>query len=304
MSQLELRNAGKSYGGPAVLKGINLTVEEGDFVSIIGFSGTGKTTLISLLAGLIMPDGGQVLMQGRPITGPDPERGIVFQNYSLLPWLTVAENIHLAVDQLHPDWSASQRAEHTAKYIAMVKLTPAAGKYPGELSGGMRQRVSVARALAMQPKVLLLDEPLSALDALTRAQLQDEISDIWLQQRTTVIWITNDPDEALLMADRVIPLIPGRGEGATLAAEIPVPLPRPRDRRNINHDPQFQALRRDLINVLLDAKKQTANTLTRQVSLPDILPEDIMTPNSHRLLGRRGPRRRSDEQKEEVEIAL
>lgn len=305
MSQLSLQNVSKSYGGPEVLRGINLTVEEGDFVSIIGFSGTGKTTLISLLAGLIPASTGSVMMNGKPITGPDPERGIVFQNYSLLPWLTVAENIRLAVDAIHPDWSAAQCEQHVAKYIAMVKLTPAAGKYPSELSGGMRQRVSVARALAMQPKVLLLDEPLSALDALTRAQLQDEISEIWLQQRTTVIWITNDPDEALLMADRVIPLIPGPGQqGATLAPELDIPLPRPRDRRNINKNAAFQALRRELISVLLDAKKQTTGTLTRQVSLPDILPEDIMSPNSNRSRLRTGPRRRSDAQKEEVEIVL
>jgi nitrate/nitrite transport system ATP-binding protein len=305
MAQLLLQNVSKSYGGPEVLRDINLTVEEGDFVSIIGFSGTGKTTLISLLAGLIPATSGMVMMNGQGITGPDPERGIVFQNYSLLPWLTVAENIRLAVDAIHPDWSAAQSAEHVAKYIGMVKLTPAAGKYPSELSGGMRQRVSVARALAMQPKVLLLDEPLSALDALTRAQLQDEISEIWLQQRTTVIWITNDPDEALLMADRVIPLIPGQGgQGATLSPAIAIPLHRPRDRRNINKNTAFQTLRRELISVLLDAKKQTAATLTKQVSLPDILPEDIMNPNTNRAQIRTGPRRRSDAQKEEVEIAL
>lgn len=305
MAQLLIQNVSKSYGGREVLRDINLTVEEGDFVSIIGFSGTGKTTLISLLAGLIPATSGMVMMNGQGITGPDPERGIVFQNYSLLPWLTVAENIRLAVDAIHPDWSAAQSSEHVAKYIGMVKLTPAAGKYPSELSGGMRQRVSVARALAMQPKVLLLDEPLSALDALTRAQLQDEISDIWLQQRTTVIWITNDPDEALLLADRVIPLIPGQGgQGATLSPAIAIPLPRPRDRRNINKNTAFQTLRRELISVLLEAKKQTAATLTKQVSLPDILPEDIMSPNTNRAQIRSGPRRRSDAQKEEVEIAL
>ena len=283
---------------------MNLVVEEGDFVTIIGFSGTEKTTLISLLAGLAKADSGAVLMDGNPITGPNPERGVVFQNYSLLPWLTVSENSHLAVDEVRPDWTKIQRADHVAKYIGMVKLSHAASKYPSELSGGMRQRVSVARALAMEPRVLLLDEPLSALDALTRAQLQDEISDIWLRNRTTVIWVTNDPDEALLMADRVIPLLPGQGKGASLAPEIPVPLERPRDRRGINTNEQFQVLRRQLINTLLDSKKQAGGPLIQRVSLPDILPEDIMNINTVKDMGRTGPRRRSDLKKEDVEIAL
>ena len=305
---LTLKNVSKGFGPQGgrteVLRNLNFEVSEGDFVTIIGFSGTGKTTLISLLAGLTHPDSGEVLMNGAPITGPDPERGVVFQNYSLLPWLTVSENIHLAVDKVKSDWTKQERAEHVAKYIALVKLTPAAGKYPSELSGGMRQRVSVARALAMQPKILLLDEPLSALDALTRAQLQDEISDIWLRNRTTVIWVTNDPDEALLMADRVIPLLPGSGQGATLAPEISVSMDRPRDRRSINHNEKFQVLRRQLINSLLDAKKRLSGTLVQRVTLPDILPEDIMTIDTVRAIGRSGPRRRSDMIKEEVEVAV
>ncbi len=308
MALLELKNVSKGCGSGGactpVLREINLSVKEGDFVTIIGFSGTGKTTLISLLAGLAKPDEGEVLMDGKPVAGPDPERGVVFQNYSLLPWLTVMDNILLAVEALHPDWSRERRREHVSKYIAMVKLTPAAAKFPSELSGGMRQRVSVARALAMQPRVLLLDEPLSALDALTRAQLQDEISDIWLRQRTTVIWVTNDPDEALLMADRVIPLLPGPDRGSTFAPDMAVPIDRPRDRRGINHNEQFQALRRELITTLLDAKKKATGTIIQQVSLPDILPEDIMSINTVRMAGRRGPRRRSDLVREEVESPL
>ena len=210
---LELSAVSKTYGRAherhTVLRDVNLTVQEGDFVSIIGYSGSGKSSLINLVAGLLKPSTGSALMDGKPIEGPGPERGIVFQNYSLLPWLTVTENVRLAVDQLFPNLSESERAEHAAKYVDMVKLTPASGKYPKELSGGMRQRVSVARTLAANPRILLLDEPLSALDALTRATLQDEIVDIWQKNRTTVIWITNDPDEAILVADRVIPLLPG-----------------------------------------------------------------------------------------------
>ena len=308
MAFLEFKNVSKGYGPKQgrteVLRSVDLVVEEGDFVTIIGFSGTGKTTPISLLAGLATADSGEVLMDVQPITGPGPDRGVVFQNYSLLPWLTVSENIHLAVDEVRPDWTKAQRADHVAKYIGMVKLSHASTKYPSELSGGMRQRVSVARALAMQPEVLLLDEPLSALDAPTRAQLQDEISDIRLRNRTTVIWVTNDPDEALPMADRVIPLLPGQGKGATLAPEITVPLERPRDRRGINHNEQFQVLRRQLISTLLESKKQAGGPMIQRVSLPDILPEDIMNISTVRDIGRTGPRRRSDPKKEEVEIAI
>ena len=297
---IELSGVSKSFGGAPVLREIDLSVQEGEFLSIIGYSGAGKTTLISLIAGLIPPDAGSVTLAGKAVTGPGPDRGIVFQNYSLLPWLTVEENVGLAVDEVFPSWSAAERRGHVARHVTMVKLGHAARKLPRELSGGMRQRVAVARALAMEPRVLLLDEPLSALDALTRATLQDEISEIWQRSRTTVIWITNDPDEALLMADRVIPLTPG--PGATLGPSMPIALERPRDRRTINHDPAFKAARAELVNWLLDAKKRAAPSVVRQVSLPDILPEDLNTVNSLQFLSRRGPRRRSDLQKETVEV--
>ena len=301
---LNLNSVTHSYGGkqaPTVLRDISLSVAEGDFVSLIGFSGTGKTTLISLLAGLLRPSSGSVSMEGKPVTGPGPERGIVFQNYSLLPWLNVEENIRLAVDQVFPTWTEEQRRDHTSRYVTMVKLGHAGKKLPRELSGGMRQRVSVARALAMQPRVLLLDEPLSALDALTRAQLQDEISDIWLRNRTTVVWITNDPDEAVLMADRVIPLLPG--DGATLGREIVVDLARPRDRRSVTNEPAFKEMREDIVHQLQSAKQATVSTEVRKVMLPDILPEDLMSRNSLDFFNRRGPRRRSDPKPESMEVS-
>ena len=298
---LELQGIHKSFDGTSVLKDISLTVNEGDFVSIIGYSGTGKSTLINLIAGLQKPTEGSAMMDGLPITGPGPERGIVFQNYSLLPWLTVSENIRLAVDQIYPEKTPDERAAHVKKYVEMVKLGHAAGKYPRELSGGMRQRVSVARTLAINPRILLLDEPLSALDALTRATLQDEIADIWQRNKTTVIWITNDPDEALLVADRVIPLIPGT-DGATLGEEIPVAIDRPRDRRELLKDPHFKSLKLQLINTLLDAKKSSAPKLTKKLSPPDILPEDLGIKRNFGLGGRKEPRRRSQLQKEEVPI--
>ena len=250
---LQLTNVGKSFGYGAerveVLRDVNLTVDRGEFVAIVGFSGSGKSTLISLIAGLIEADAGEVCLNGAPIHGPGPDRGVVFQNYSLLPWLTVYDNVALAVDQVFPQWTPAQRAAQVERYIAMVNLTPAKGKRPSELSGGMRQRVSVARALAMDPEILLLDEPLGALDALTRATLQDEIERIWEQDRKTVVLITNDLDEALLLADRIIPLT--GGPAATLGPSFAVHADRPRDRKSLSKDPDMKHLRRDLTEWLL-----------------------------------------------------
>ncbi|TAE86199.1 MAG: ABC transporter ATP-binding protein [Verrucomicrobia bacterium] len=304
---LELTQVHKGFGRGAqytkVLRDIELLVEEGDFVSIIGYSGSGKSTLINLIAGLLKPDSGQARMDAVPITGPGPERGIVFQNYSLLPWLSVTENVRLAVDQTHPNLSESERAEHAARYIDMVKLSHAAAKLPRELSGGMRQRVSVARTLAANPRILLLDEPLSALDALTRATLQDEIAEIWQKNRTTVIWITNDPDEALLVADRVLPLLPGR-DGATLGNEIRVDLPRPRNRKQLLAAPSFKDLKLQLVNALLDAKKGGTPSVTRKLAAPDILPEDLGKPRNFSLFDHPAPRRRSQLQREELKVEV
>jgi nitrate/nitrite transport system ATP-binding protein len=184
---VELKNVCKTYGEgkekTVILKDINLTVKKSEFIAIVGFSGSGKTTLISTIAGLIQADSGDVLKQGKPIIGPGPDRGVVFQNYSLMPWLTVYENVALAVDAIFKDWPTKQRKAHTEKYIRMVNLGAAMDNKPAELSGGMRQRVNVARALAANPDILLLDEPLSALDALTRGKLQDEILQIWEQEK-------------------------------------------------------------------------------------------------------------------------
>ncbi|MGL4412721.1 ABC transporter ATP-binding protein, partial [Roseinatronobacter monicus] len=249
-----------------VLKNISLSVEEGEFLAILGFSGTGKTTLIDQIAGLDQPDSGEVLFKGAPITGPGPERGLVFQSYSLMPWLTVAGNVALAVDALHRSASRAERAAMVDKYIAMVGLSHARGRRPAELSGGMRQRVSVARALAMNPQVLLLDEPLSALDALTRANLQDEITQIWQADQKTVVLITNDVDEALLLADRIIPLNPD----GTMGAAFTVGIPRPRVRTAMNNDPGFKKLRADVTKYLMDVGIAAKVEETRK--LPQITP--------------------------------
>ena len=252
MAQLEVRDVHKSFvtprGTTRVLGGVNLAVEDGEFVAIVGYSGSGKTTLVSLIAGLLAPDVGEIRLDGVPVSGPGPERGIVFQQYSLLPWMSVYDNVALAVDAVHPDTSAGERRALTEEFIALVNLTAATWKRPRELSGGMRQRVAVARGLATEPKVLLMDEPFSALDALTRATLQDELLRIWGERRSTVVLVTNDVDEAILLADRIYPLTPG--PGAVLGRAIEVALPRPRERRHLSLSPAYQKARQTLVEFL------------------------------------------------------
>jgi nitrate/nitrite transport system ATP-binding protein len=303
MPLLEIKNVSKGFGPKGsrteVLRDINLEIEKGEFVAIVGFSGAGKTTLISLIAGLIKPDHGTLKLNDLEIAEPGPDRGIVFQNYSLLPWLNVYENILLAVDQVNPNWTAAKKQQHVEHYIAMVNLTPARDKKPGELSGGMRQRVSVARALAMEPQILLLDEPLSALDALTRATLQDEISRLRSETHKTVVLITNDPDEGIYLADRIIPLT--AGPGATLGPSFTVEIPHPRDRKAINHFPAFKQLRRDVVEFMLNSKGGKHTAVTRKLVLPDIEPEDLGIP--HSMPGwRKKPVRRHEIKEESVEV--
>jgi nitrate/nitrite transport system ATP-binding protein len=252
MAFLELNRVSKSYGSGAkrteVLHNINLRICEGEFVAIVGRSGSGKTTLISLAAGLSAPDKGTVALRGENVTAPGPDRAVVFQNYSLLPWLSVLENVQLAVDQVHAEWTREKRRQHANHYVSLVNLVAASDKRPRELSGGMRQRVALARALAMNPEVLLLDEPLGALDALTRATLQEELERIWRQDRKTVLLITNDVDEGLLLADRMIVLT--AGPRATLGPEFKIDVERPRTRHMLNHDPRMFRLRREICEFL------------------------------------------------------
>jgi nitrate/nitrite transport system ATP-binding protein len=274
MAILELKSVGKSYGAGAertdVLKNVSLSVKEGEFVAIVGFSGSGKTTLISLAAGLIAPDVGEVLFRGKRVTEPGPERGVVFQSYSLMPWLSVEANVALAVDAVFSRDRAAERTKRVRRYVDMVGLSPAADRKPAELSGGMRQRVAVARALAMEPDVLLLDEPLSALDALTRAKLQKEIEAIWSRERKTVVLITNDVDEAILLADRIIPLNPG--PGATFGPEFAVPFERPRDRSAMNASPAYKRLRAAITQYLMDVGVERAAAGDEQANLPNVVP--------------------------------
>ena len=288
---LEFKGVSKSFGSGAqrtvVLQDINLQIREGEFVAIVGFSGSGKSTLISLIAGLQQADEGAVLCNGQAINGPGPDRGVVFQNYSLMPWMTVRQNVALSVDQVFSKATPAERAARVEKYIDMVNLTPAMDKRPSELSGGMRQRVSVARALAASPDILLLDEPLGALDALTRSKLQDEIIRIWSQEKKTVVLITNDVDEGIIMADRIIPLNPG--PNATLGPEFRVTLPRPRDRAAINHSPEFKRIRREVTQYLMQVgSEKNAAINGNVVSLPQVLPN---TSREHQLEANQKPRK-------------
>jgi len=251
---LSLRGVTKSYvdrssgGRLDVLGGVDLEIADGEFLAILGFSGSGKTTLVQAIAGLVEPDAGEILVRGLPIKGPGRDRGVVFQSYSLMPWLHVEGNIRLAVDAVHATASREERDELTRSTIELVGLTHARTRKIAQLSGGMRQRVAVARALAMKPEILLLDEPLSALDALTRAKLQDEVERIRAQERRTILLVTNDVDEAMLLADRVAVL--DRGPGARISRIFDIGLERPRGRTELNHHPDFIALRAEIVAYL------------------------------------------------------
>ena len=290
---ISMRGVCKGYGSGVtrteVLTDINLNIREGEFLAVVGFSGSGKTTFTQLLAGLIAPDQGEILFDGQPVQGPGPDRGLVFQNYSLLPWLTVRGNIALSVDSVFRHWSKGERRDHVERFIEMVGLTHAAHRRPHELSGGMRQRTSLARTLAMKPKVLLLDEPLSALDALTRSVLQEEILRIWEEERQTCLMITNDVDEAILVADRIVPLNPG--PNASLGPMFSVELDRPRDRSALNQNDRFKGLRNAVTNYLLAVRKKSREdeksaSTAPEFTLPDIMPVDL----SRRPYGMTTPR--------------
>lgn len=274
MAYLELKNICKSFGEGSrkteVLSDINLSIEEGEFVAIVGFTGSGKTTLVDIINGLQEPSSGEVLFKGKPVSGTSHERGVIFQNYSLLPWLTVEQNVNMAVAEAFPKKPKKERASITANYIEMVGLTPATYKRPKELSGGMKQRVAVARALAMKPEMIIMDEPLGALDALTRGNLQDEILNIWNQDKRTALLITNDVDEGIYMADRIIPLRPG--PNATLGPEFTIELDRPRDKTDMNDNPNFKRTRNEIIEYLMDLGEARKAQTGSPIALPDLAP--------------------------------
>ena len=240
----------KTKKGPfCALKNVNLTVAKGEFVALIGHSGCGKSTLLNLIAGLSTPTQGSLLCANREIAGPGPERAVVFQNHSLLPWLTCFENVYLAVERVFSTTEPkAQLRARTDAVLAMVGLTAAAQKRPGEISGGMKQRVGIARALSMEPKVLLLDEPFGALDALTRAKLQDELLAIVHKTQSTVVMVTHDVDEAVLLSDRIVMMT--NGPSATIGEVLAIDLPRPRNRVALAESTQYLGYRKAVIDFL------------------------------------------------------
>ncbi|RKR14262.1 nitrate/nitrite transport system ATP-binding protein [Maribacter vaceletii] len=278
MAYLELKNVCKTYedasGGTEVLSNINLTIEEGEFVAIVGFTGSGKTTLVNLINGLIKPTSGEVLFKGVPVTDTSHERGVIFQNYSLLPWLTVGQNVYMAVKEAFPKESKEKLQAIVKDYVAMVSLSPAINKRPKELSGGMRQRVAVARALAMNPEMIIMDEPLGALDALTRGNLQDEILNIWSKDKRTALLITNDVDEGIYMADRIIPLKPG--PNATLGPEFTIDIERPRDKTSLNDNETYKKNRNAIIEYLMDIGNERKSVSNETYELPEISPKSFV----------------------------
>jgi nitrate/nitrite transport system ATP-binding protein len=277
MAYLELKNVCKTYGSGAtetkVLDNINLTIEEGEFVAIVGFTGSGKTTLVNIINGLIKPTSGEVLFKGKPVEDTSHERGVIFQNYSLLPWLTVYQNIEMAVNEAYPKEKKSFKDLRIRDYVEMVSLSHAIHKRPKELSGGMRQRVSVARALSMDPEMIIMDEPLGALDALTRGNLQDEILNIWNKNKRTALLITNDVDEGIYMADRIIPLRPG--PKATLGPEFKINIDRPRDKTALNDNEDYKKTRNSIIKYLMDIGSERTTRNKETYILPELEPKDL-----------------------------
>ena len=240
----------KTKKGPFIaLREIDLTIARGEFVALIGHSGCGKSTLLNLVAGLLAPSAGVLLCAGREIAGPGPDRGVVFQNHSLLPWLTCFDNVHLAVERVFgASETKADLKRRTHEVLELVGLTHAEHKFPHEISGGMKQRVGIARALAMQPKVLLLDEPFGALDALTRARLQDELVKIVAATGSTVLMVTHDVDEAVLLSDRIVMMT--NGPEATIGGIVKIELPRPRDRIELAENAQYHHYRTEILEFL------------------------------------------------------
>lgn len=278
MAYLELKNINKTYGEgkhkTEVLSDINLSIEEGEFVAIVGFTGSGKTTLVNLINGLLEPTSGEVLFKEEPVKGTSHDRGVIFQNYSLLPWLTVGQNVLMAVKEAFPKRGKDVWKRKASHYIEMVGLTPAINKLPKELSGGMRQRVAVARALAMKPDMIIMDEPLGALDALTRGNLQDQILHIWGKDKRTALLITNDVDEGIYMADRIIPLRPG--PNATLGPEFKIDIERPRDKTELNDNPIYKKTRNAIIEYLMDIGEERKSEQQNNYMLPDLTPKSFV----------------------------
>ena len=245
--------AGDDGGALCVFRGVDLRIEEGEFVTMIGHSGCGKSTLLNIIAGFEEPTAGGVVLDGREVTRPGLDRMVVFQSFALMPWLTAGENVRLAVMAAHRDWTAAQIDEHTDKYIEMMGLTGAENKKPAYLSGGMKQRVGLARAFAVSPKVMLLDEPFAQIDALTRGVIQDELMRMWVATGSTIFMVTHDVDEAILLSDRIA--LMSNGPEAEVADVLEVEIPRPRSREKMIDTPEYMQLRSRILHFLLSRAK-------------------------------------------------
>ena len=262
-------------GGDAltVFEDVNFSLRKGEFVCIIGHSGCGKSTILNILAGLDEASDGVVIMDEREVAGPSLDRGVIFQNHSLLPWRSALKNITFAVQARWPDWDKAKVLEHSRRYLELVGLQGAEERKPSELSGGMRQRVGIARAFAIQPKLLLMDEPFGALDALTRGIIQEELIRVWEQTHQTVFMITHDVDEAILLADRV--LLMTNGPRARIAESVTVDIARPRDRTRIIHEPAYYAIRNHLVEFLIKRSKELAGSAGREELAADGHPRHV-----------------------------
>ena len=261
LSRVDMSFSGASGANP-VLKGIDLQVRRGEFVSLIGHSGCGKSTVLNIVAGLLKATSGGVIVDGREVNAPGPDRAVVFQNHSLLPWLTVFQNVEIAVDKIFRDTrSPAERRAWVLHNLDMVNMSHALHRLPSEISGGMKQRVGIARALAMEPKVLLLDEPFGALDALTRAHLQDEVIRIQGELGNTVMMITHDVDEAVLMSDRVVMMT--NGPAATIGQVLHVPLERPRNRIALAEDKVYNHCRQEILSFLYEKQRKVESIPVR-----------------------------------------
>ncbi len=299
---LSIEGITRRYGTRTVFSDVWFGVERGEFVVLIGHSGCGKTTILNILAGLEAPEAGVIILDGREVSGPSLDRAVIFQSHALMPWLTALGNVAFAVRERHPGWGRAQIRDHARGVLRLVGLDDAAHRLPAELSGGMKQRVGIARALSIEPALLLMDEPFSALDALTRGTLQDEVLRLVASRNQTAFMITHDVDEAILLADRIVLMT--NGPDARVAEIVVNTLPRPRDRMTIHRTPGYYALRNHIVDFLVSRSRLLAGTRPEGWD-PRRPPQIRLSPTgdpNERRQDRAGPQDHGHQEKEEMEL--